>query len=387
MRPAVTEAVLKTAQRPGAAAPERPRLAGMAREDLRALLTAAGEPEEALRMRTNQLFHWIYHQGGTDLDGMTTMSKELRTALTDLADVGRDEVAREQHSADGTVKWLIRLHDGALVEAVYIPEEDRGALCVSTQVGCTLNCSFCHTGTQPWVRNLEAAEIVGQVLVARDALGEWPTPTGGRLITNIVLMGMGEPLLNYDNVVAALRLVMDEAGIAISRRRITVSTAGVVPKIAPLGEDTGAGLAVSLHAVRDDVRDELVPLNRKYPLAELLEACRAYPGSSNARRITFEYAMLKGVNDGVADAKELARKIAGIPAKVNLIPFNPWPGTVYSVSDDEVIEAFAEILNRAGYSAPIRTPRGRDILAACGQLKSASVRVRASQRGKVPPPA
>jgi len=357
-----------------------PRLAGMTRGDLADVLAAVGEPEAKRRMRTTQLFHWIYHQGALDFASMTTMSKELRARLAQDYAVGRDEMMREQRSEDGTAKWLVRLADGAEVETVYIPEEDRGALCVSTQVGCTLNCSFCNTGTQPWVRNLDVHEIVGQVLLARDALEEWPSPTQGRLITNIVLMGMGEPLYNYDNVVAALKLMMDEEGISISRRRITVSTAGVVPQIAPLGEDTGVGLAVSLHAVRDDVRDELVPLNRKHPIAELLAACRAYPGSSNSRRITFEYAMLKGVNDSVADARELARLITGIPAKVNLIPFNPWPGSIYTVSDTETMDAFSESLNRAGYSAPIRTPRGRDILAACGQLKSGSVRKRASAR-------
>ena len=362
--------------------PARTRLAGLSRAGLADALAAAGVPEQRRRMRATQLFHWIYHRGAREIAAMTTISKDLRDALATAHEVGRDEVAREERSADGTIKWLVRLADGAEVETVYIPEIDRGALCVSTQVGCTLNCSFCHTGTQPWVRNLEPAEIVGQVLLARDALSEWPTPVHGRKISNIVLMGMGEPLYNYDNVVAALRLMMDEEGISISRRRITVSTAGVVPQIGPLGDDTGAGLAVSLHAVRDDVRDELVPLNRKYPIAELIAACRAYPGASNARRITFEYAMLRGVNDSLADARELARLIAGIPAKVNLIPFNPWPGSVYGTSDDATMAAFSESLNRAGYSAPIRVPRGRDILAACGQLKSDSQRVRASARAE-----
>ncbi len=263
---------------------------------------------------------------------------------------------------------------------MFIPEEDRGALCVSTQVGCTLNCRFCHTGTQAWVRNLDAAEIVTQLLVARDARGEWPSPVGGRMLSNVVVMGMGEPLYNYENVAAALRIFMDPEGIGISRRRITLSTAGVVPMIERVGAELGVGLAISLHAVRDDLRDELVPLNKKYPIAELLQACRDYPGGSNARRITFEYVMLKGVNDSLADAKELVRLIAGIPAKINLIPFNAWPGAPYDCADDDAIAAFAEVVNRAGYSSPVRVPRGRDIKAACGQLKSASVKHRASER-------
>ena len=361
-------------------APTRPTLAGRGRAELAEAAAAAGEPAERHKMRAGQLFHWLYHRGARSLDQMTSISKDMRGRLGEQFDVGRDEVAREQISEDGTRKWLIRLADGALVETVYIPEEDRGALCVSSQVGCTLNCRFCHTGTQGWVRNLTAAEIVGQVLIARDSLEEWPSQPDGRLITNIVLMGMGEPLYNYDNVVAALRILMDPEGIAISKRRITVSTAGVVPMIPKLGADVGTGLAISLHAVRDDVRDELVPLNKKYPIAELLQAVRDYPGASNSRRVTFEYAMLKGVNDSLADAKELARLIAGIPAKVNLIPFNPWPGAPYACSDDATIAAFAEYMNRAGYSSPVRTPRGRDILAACGQLRSDSIRERASQR-------
>lgn len=356
----------------------RLRLSGMPRSVLFEILVSIGEPIDKCKMRTSQLFHWMYHQGASEFSAMTTMSKDLRGRLQEQFVVGRDEIVEEKKSTDGTIKWLIRLEDGAEVETVYIPEEDRGALCVSTQVGCTLNCSFCYTGTQAFVRNLTASEIIGQLLIARDAIGEWPAFSENRKITNIVLMGMGEPLYNYDNVVDALHLIMDKEGIAISRRRITVSTAGVVPKIHQLGFDTGVGLAVSLHAVRDAVRDELVPLNRKYPIAEVLGACRSYPSSSNARRITFEYAMLKGVNDSLSDARELARLISGIPAKVNLIPFNPWPGTIYSSSDDNNIIAFAEILNRAGYSSPVRTPRGRDIHAACGQLKSDSVRKRAS---------
>ena len=356
------------------------RLGGASRDALGAAATAVGEPPVKQKMRGKQLFHWVYHRGATDFDAMTSISMDLRARMKNTWDLRRDTVATEQISVDGTRKWLVELEDGARVESVLIPEDDRGALCISTQVGCTLNCTFCHTGTQPWVRNLTAEEIVGQVLIARDVLGEWPSPSEGRLISNIVLMGMGEPLLNYDNVVKALNIIMDPEGISISRRRITVSTAGVVPMIGRLGTETGVGLAISLHAVRDDVRNELVPLNRKHPIADLLEACRTYPGASNARRITFEYAMLKGVNDSPQDAKELVQLIAGIPAKVNLIPFNPWPGAPYQVSDDATIDAFAEIVNRAGYASPIRVPRGRDILAACGQLKSDSVRISTKDR-------
>ena len=360
------------------------RLSGLGRDALGDAAVAAGEPREKRGMRGKQLFHWMYHRGATDFDAMTSISQDLRARLAKAWDLRRDRVVTEQISVDGTRKWLVELDDGALVESVLIPEEDRGALCISTQVGCTLNCSFCHTGTQPWVRNLTAQEIVGQVLIARDVLGEWPSPAQGRLISNIVLMGMGEPLLNYDNVVGALGLIMDAEGISISRRRITVSTAGVVPMIGRLGADTGVGLAISLHAVRDDVRNELVPLNRKHPIAELLEACRTYPGASNARRITFEYAMLKGVNDSAQDAKELVRLLAGIPAKVNLIPFNSWPNAPYEVSDVETIATFAEIVNRGGYASPVRVPRGRDISAACGQLKSDSVRQPAKDRATQP---
>ena len=367
--------------------PQRPRLAGMSRAALAGAVAATGEPAGKHAMRANQLFHWLYYRGLRDFAAMTSISGDLRARLAERFDVGRDEVVREQSSSDGTIKWLIRLSGGALIETVYIPEDGRGALCVSTQVGCTLTCRFCHTGTQPWVRNLTAAEIVGQLLLARDALGEWPAPAEGRRISNVVLMGMGEPLFNYDEVVAALRLMMDHEGIAISRRRITVSTAGVVPRIEQLGRDAATGLAVSLHAVRDDVRNQLVPLNRKYPIADLLDACRRYPRVSNARRITFEYVMLEGVNDTQADAKELVRLIAGIPAKVNLIPFNPWPGAPYQCALPEAIAAFAAIVNRAGYSSPVRTPRGRDILAACGQLKSDSVRPRRSALAATESPA
>ena len=364
--------------------PQKPRLVGMDRAALAEAAVAAGEPRAKAKMRASQLFHWLYWRGAKSFDDMTTIAKETRAKLAELYDIGREDIARGQISEDGTRKWLVRLADGALVETVYIPDEDRATLCISSQVGCTLNCRFCHTGTQPWVRNLTTAEIVGQVMLARDELDEWPSLPDGRMITNIVLMGMGEPLYNYDNVVAALHLLMDNEGIAISRRRITVSTAGVVPMIGKLGDDTGAALAISLHATRDEVRDVIVPLNKKYPIAELLDACRNYPGSANSRRITFEYVMLKGVNDSESDARELVKLISGIPAKVNLIPFNPWPGSPYECSDDATIAKFAAIVNKAGYSSPVRTPRGRDILAACGQLKSDSLRERKSKRGQSP---
>ena len=350
----------------------RESLIGLGRDELAERLAAAGVPAARLPMRAKQLWHWIYHRGATEFAAMTTISGTLRAALAERYTLARPETVAAQRSADGTRKWLLRFADGREVETVYIPEEDRGALCISSQVGCTLSCTFCHTGTQRMVRNLEAGEIVGQFLTARDAYGEWPSPRGPRMLSNIVMMGMGEPLFNFDNVARALRIVMDPEGIALSRRRITLSTAGVVPMIERCGAELGVGLAVSLHAVRDELRDELVPINRKYPLAELLEACRRYPGASNARRITFEYVMLAGVNDSQADARALVRLIAGIPAKLNLIPFNPWPGAPYACSPPEAIERFAAIVNRAGYASPVRAPRGRDILAACGQLKSAS---------------
>ena len=352
-------------------------LVGMSRDELGAALAELGLPA----FRTKQVWHWIYCRGATGFDAMTTLARPLRRELAERFAISRPAVSRAQVSADRTRKWLVGFGDGSEAETVFIPEDDRGALCVSSQVGCTLNCSFCHTGTQPWVRNLTAGEIVGQVMLARDALGEWPTAENGRrLLSNIVLMGMGEPLYNYDNVVKAMNIVMDMEGIAISRRRITLSTAGVVPRIADAGRDLGVRLAISLHAVTDELRDELVPLNRRYPIAELLAACRDYPGGRNARRITFEYAMLRGVNDSEADARALVRLVRGIPAKMNLIPFNPWPGAPYECSTPRAIERFAAIVNRAGYASPVRTPRGRDILAACGQLKSDSVRVRASAR-------
>jgi 23S rRNA (adenine2503-C2)-methyltransferase len=358
------------------AAAEPAELIGLSRDDLDRLMRSIGQRS----FRTRQLWHWMYAQGATDFDHMTTLGKDLRRGMAAGYRVGRPAIATEQISSDGTRKWLLRFADGNLAETVYIPEEDRGTLCVSSQVGCTLTCSFCHTGTQRLVRNLTPAEIVGQVMIARDALGEWPTPQDGRLLSNIVMMGMGEPLMNYENVATALRIVMDDEGLAMSRRRITLSTSGVVPLIERVGRELGVNLAVSLHAATDAVRDTLVPINRKYPIAQLMDACRAYPRSSNARRITFEYVMLDGVNDSPADARLLIKLAEGIPAKFNLIPFNPWPGTDYRCSSDATIAAFADILNAAGYSAPVRTPRGRDILAACGQLKSASERLTAREQ-------
>jgi 23S rRNA (adenine2503-C2)-methyltransferase len=356
--------------------PLRRNLVGLGRESLAAEMAEFGaEP-----FRARQLWHWIYNRGATDFGVMTSLSKPFRERLSARYELSRPAVSRSLVSTDGTRKWLLRFPDGEEVETVHIPEEDRGTLCVSSQVGCTLTCSFCHTGTQRLVRNLTAEEIVAQVMIARDELGEWPSPQDDRQVTNIVLMGMGEPLYNYDNVATALKIIMDPEGLSISRRKITLSTSGVVPMIHRCGAELAVNLAISLHAVRDNIRDRLVPLNRKYPIAELLEACRAYPGSSNARRITFEYVMLKGVNDSPSDARELVRLLAGIPAKVNLIPFNPWPGAPYECSSDAAIKAFSDIVFAAGYSAPVRTPRGRDIFAACGQLKSASVKRRKSER-------
>jgi len=356
------------------APPPRRGLIGLDRAELEALIDDLGEPHRARAMRQRQLWHWLYHRGARSFHDMGNVSKALRARLEAACEMARPALVGERRSRDGTLKWLLRLGDGNEVECVYIPEPGRGTLCVSTQVGCTLNCRFCHTGTQRLVRNLEAGEIVGQVLVARDALGEWPTPNGARLISNLVVMGMGEPLYNYPNVAKALAIVMDGDGISLSRRRITLSTAGVVPMMARCGAELGVNLAVSLHAVEDELRDRLVPLNRKYPIAELLAACRAYPSGSNARRITFEYVMLRGVNDTPAEARQLVRLIAGIPAKVNLIPFNPWPGAPFECSSDAAIRAFATIVNDAGYAAPVRSPRGQDVLAACGQLRSASAR-------------
>jgi 23S rRNA (adenine2503-C2)-methyltransferase len=369
--------------------PAKPSLIGLSREELAERLAAIGVPLRQCKMRVQQLWHWIYFRGAKDFGEMTSISKEIRAQLAQHFTVARPEVVAEQISNDGTRKWLLRLPSGDQfqkaheVECVYIPETDRGTLCVSSQVGCTLNCSFCHTGTQRLVRNLTAGEIAGQVMVARDRLNDWAdrdTPSGSRLVTNVVMMGMGEPLYNFDAVRDALLIVSDNEGIGISRRRITLSTSGVVPNIVRAGEEIGVMLAISLHAVRDALRDELVPLNRKYPIEQLLQACRDYPGASNARRITFEYVMLKDVNDSLDDAKLLVKLLKGIPAKINLIPFNPWPGTRYECSDWDRIETFSEYIFNAGYSSPVRTPRGRDILAACGQLKSETEKLSARER-------
>ena len=360
-------------------------LAGLSRAELAEKLTAIGVDAAKAKMRAEQLWRWIYHYGVADFTAMTNVAKDLRAALAQHYTLARPEIITQQISSDGTRKWLIRLGPGAEAECVFIPDVGRsGALCVSSQVGCTLNCTFCHTGTQRLVRNLSAAEIVAQVMIARDALDEWPTSNEDRTLTNIVFMGMGEPLYNLDHVEKAIAIIADGDGVAISRRRITVSTAGVAPKIKELGERTGAMLAISLHATNDGLRNQLVPLNKKYNLEELFAAIRQYPSLGNAKRVTFEYVMLKGVNDTIGEAKALVRLLAGIPAKINLIPFNSWPGAPFECSDWATIEAFAEVLNRAGYSSPIRTPRGRDILAACGQLRSESVKQRASERLKAP---
>ena len=374
------------------AADARINLAGLSREALRAALAESGivAPEKA-KMRASQLWRWIHQYGATSFEPMSDVAKETRAALAEKFTLARPEIVERQVSTDGTRKWLIRFAPGIEAETVFIPQvaqsRGQGALCVSSQVGCTLNCTFCHTGTQPLVRNLTAAEIVAQVQVARDDLAEWPSPREDRELSNVVFMGMGEPLYNLDNVAEAMDILSDGEGMGISRRRITVSTSGVVPDLHALGERTQAMLAISLHATNDALRDELVPINRRYPIAELLKAIRAYPGLSNAKRVTFEYVMLKGVNDSPADAKALVQLIKGIPAKINLIPFNPWPGSPYECSDRKTIETFAAIVNRAGYAAPVRKPRGRDILAACGQLKSESEKVRASERRKVVPEA
>ncbi len=367
--------------------PAKPSLIGLSRTEIADRLAEIGVQPGQRKMRTQQLWNWMYFRGAKNFAEMTNVSKDMRAELEKHFTVDRPEVVAEQISNDGTRKWLLRLPSGDKVEraheveCVYIPETDRGTLCVSSQVGCTLNCSFCHTGTQRLVRNLTAGEIVGQVMVARDRLNDWADREDGtRRVTNIVMMGMGEPLYNFDAVRDALLIVGDNEGIGISRRRITLSTSGVVPNIKRTGEEIGVMLAISLHAVRDELRNELVPLNRKYPIKELLQACRDYPGASNARRITFEYVMLKGVNDSLDDAKLLVKLLKGIPAKINLIPFNPWPGTAYECSDWEQIEKFSEYIFNAGYSSPVRTPRGRDILAACGQLKSETEKLSARER-------
>ena len=355
-------------------------LIGLAPDALATALAGAGVPEKSARMRARQLWNWTYVHGARDFASMSNLAKDFRGEMAGHFTLARPEVVTEQISNDGTRKWLLRTGPGIEFETVYIPEADRGTLCVSSQVGCTLNCRFCHTGTQKLVRNLTPAEIVGQLLVARDSLGDWPSTAPGRKVTNVVMMGMGEPLYNFDNVKAALAIVTDGDGLALSKRRVTLSTAGVVPMIERAGTEIGSGLAISLHAVRDELRDVIVPINKKYPIKQLLDACRAYPGASNSRRITFEYVMLKGVNDTLADARELIRLLAGIPAKINLIPFNAWPGAPYECSSWGQIERFAQIVNDAGYASPVRTPRGRDIMAACGQLKSESVKERASAR-------
>ena len=355
-----------------------PSLIGMSREDMAAEMDALGMPA----FRAGQLWHWVYFQGAREFSQMTTLSKDFRALLERRYSLARSEIVDHQKSADGAHKWLLRLADGNEVETVFIPESDRGALCLSSQVGCTLKCTFCHTGTQGLVRNLTPGEMVAQLMVARDALDEWAAPSGQRLLTNVVVMGMGEPFYNYDAVSAALKILMDHEGISISKRRITLSTAGVAPLMARCGADLGVNLAISLHAVRDELRNQLVPLNRKYPLAQLLEAARAYPTASNARRITFEYVMLRGVNDSPADARELARLLKDLPAKVNLIPFNPWPDAPYECSTGGAMRRFAAILNDAGLSAPLRETRGGDIMAACGQLISESIKLKAAAQSK-----
>ncbi|MCC4298956.1 23S rRNA (adenine(2503)-C(2))-methyltransferase RlmN [Aurantimonas coralicida] len=376
---------------------EKPSLVGLDRAALGEALSAVGVPDKQIRMRVAQLWHWLYVRGVADFSQMANVAGTLRQALDEAYTIARPEVVDEQISVDGTRKWLFRFPPRGAgrpveIETVYIPEEGRGTLCISSQVGCTLTCTFCHTGTQRLVRNLLPDEIVGQILAARERLGDLPdaatpagaiVPNGGRLVTNVVLMGMGEPLYNYDNVRQAMAVASDGEGLSLSKRRITLSTSGVVPSIVKAGEEMGVSLAISLHAVRDELRDELVPINKKYPLKDLLDACRAYPGLSNARRITFEYVMLKDVNDSMADAKELVRILRGIPAKINLIPFNPWPGSAYECSDWDQIERFADYVNQAGYASPIRTPRGRDIFAACGQLKSESERMKKSARDRL----
>ena len=368
-------------------APAPLNLAGLTRAQLASALVESGVATSAsARMRTGQVWGWVQHHGVTSFEAMTNIAKETRSALADRFTLARPQIVERQQSVDGVIKWLIRFAAGIEAETVFIPDVGRsGALCVSSQVGCTLNCTFCHTGTQALVRNLTAAEIVAQVQIARDDLGEWTAAPGERRLTNIVFMGMDEPLYNLDGVADALDVISDDQGIAISRRRVTVSTSGVVPKLKELGDRTSAMLAISMHATNDALRDELVPLNKAYPIAELLAGIRAYPGLSNARRVTFEYVMLKGVNDSPAEARALVRLLAGIPAKINLIPFNPWPGSPYDCSSRAAIQTFADIVNRAGYASPIRTPRGRDILAACGQLRTESEKLRASARRAAAP--
>jgi 23S rRNA (adenine2503-C2)-methyltransferase len=351
----------------------RQDLVGLSREELTEAVVGIGEKA----FRAKQIWHWIYHQGARDFAQMSSIAKPMQAKLAERFTISRPEVTTEQTSTDGTRKWLFRMRDKQQVETVYIPDDDRGAVCISTQVGCTLSCRFCHTGTQKLVRNLSAGEIVGQFMAARDSYGEWPSPQSEtRMLSNIVVMGMGEPLYNYEATATALKIAMDHEGIGLSRRRITLSTSGVVPMMDRAGAELGVNLAVSLHAVTDELRDEIVPLNRKYPIKELMAACHRYPGATNARRITFEYVMLDGINDSEAEARELVRLLHGLPAKVNLIPFNPWPGSPYATSKRAQVERFATILNDAGYSSPVRRPRGKDIMAACGQLKTESERAK-----------
>ena len=351
---------------------DQENIIGLSREEIGDRLLNLG----LQKFRNGQVWHWLYHKGATSFEEMTTLSKKVRAQLGQTFSIKRPMVGEKQTSSDGTIKWLLKFEDGAKAETVFIPEEDRGTLCISSQVGCTLNCSFCHTGTQRLVRNLSSSELVGQILIALDELSAWPSAQVGRPLTNIVLMGMGEPLYNLENVIKALKIIMDNEGISISKRRITLSTSGIVPEFNRCGLETDVNLAISLHAVTDEVRDILVPINKRYPIKELMSACREYPGVSNSRRITFEYVMLKGINDSSSDARALIKLMEGIPAKINLIPFNPWPGSPYECSEKKQIEEFAKIVLKAGYPSPVRTPRGNDILAACGQLKSASVRER-----------
>ena len=383
-----------SARAKSSAADEKVNLIGLDRAELAVALKTAGVPEKQARMRASQVWQWIYWYGHSDFSGMSNIAKPLRALMEEKFTLDRPEMLEEQKSEDGTRKWLFRFPPRGAgnpveVETVYIPESDRGTLCISSQVGCTLTCTFCHTGTQKLVRNLTAEEILMQLIVARDRLGDFPhkdvegdgfVPEGDRKVTNIVMMGMGEPLYNFENVKKALLIASDNEGLSLSKRRITLSTSGVVPGIARTGDEIGCMLAISLHATNDELRNEIVPINKKYPISQLLDACRNYPGVSNARRITFEYVMLKGVNDSMQDAKELVQLLKGIPAKINLIPFNPWPGSDYECSDWDQIEKFSDFVNANGYASPIRTPRGRDILAACGQLKSESERLRIKDR-------
>ena len=355
-------------------------LVGLTKKEIKDSLRKLDIPDQQLNMRVNQIWGWVYNKGINSIDEMTTLSLDLREELKKYHNLKRPQISDEQISKDGTKKWLLKFNDGSEVETVFIPDNERGTLCISSQVGCTLNCTFCHTGTQRLVRNLTSQEIVSQIIIAKDSLSEWGQEP--RQITNIVMMGMGEPLYNFESVRDGILTMSDDAGLSISKRKITLSTSGIVPKIKMAGDEIGSMLAISLHATNNDLRNEIVPINKKYPIEELLEACRNYPGLSNSKRITFEYVMLKGVNDSEAEARDLVKLISGIPAKINLIPFNSWPGSSYECSDWEQIEKFGDIVNRGGYASPIRTPRGEDISAACGQLKSDTKKVRASEKYK-----